>query len=88
MISGVFGEILVEAETHLGDLQAIERRVGSKARDLGVAGVILLVAETRHNRAVLGLHAEVGERFPIGTRACLGALSTGSDPGVDCLVCL
>jgi hypothetical protein len=88
MISGVFGEILVEAETHLGDLQAIERRIRSKARDLGAARVILLVAETRHNRSVLGLHPEVAERFPIGTRACVRAISRGSDPGGDCLVFL
>lgn len=88
VISGRFGDILVEAETHVGDIQAIERRIGSKARDLGANRLILLVADTRHNHEVLRLHSELKERFPIGTRACLRALGAGADPGGDCLVVL
>ena len=88
LISGTFGDVLVEAETHLGDVQATERRVAAKARDLGADRVILLVADTRHNRGVLQLHPELRDRFPIGRRACLLALARAVDPGGDALVLL
>ena len=65
---------MVEAETRLDDLQALERRIYLKQRDLGIRRVILLVADTRHNRAVLEAHPELLERFPVSTRACLLAL--------------
>lgn len=81
-------DLLVEAETHLGDIQALERRAGAKVRDLGVERLVLLVASTRHNRQVIALHPELGQRFPIGTRRCLAALARGQDPGGDCLVVL
>jgi transcriptional regulator with XRE-family HTH domain len=82
------GDALVEAETHLGDLQLIERRSAAKQRDLGAARLILLVSETRHNRAVIRLHPELKERFPVDTRACLRHLARGEDPGGDALVIL
>jgi hypothetical protein len=88
LISGEFGDALVEAETHLGDLQAVERQIAAKGRDLGVDRLILLVADTRHNRAVLAAHPEIRERFPIETRACLMQLRRGLDPEGDCLVVL
>jgi transcriptional regulator with XRE-family HTH domain len=77
---------VVEAETRLGDVQAVERRARSKARDLGADRVILLVADTRHNRAVIASTPGLVERFPVSTRACLRALARGEDPGGDCLV--
>jgi len=79
-------DALVEAETHVDDIQAIERRSAAKARDLRVRRLILIVSDTRHNRAVLDLHPELNERFPVGTRACLAALGRGLDPGGDALV--
>jgi transcriptional regulator with XRE-family HTH domain len=88
LIEGGFGTALVEAETHLGDIQAIERKTAAKARDLGVERLILLVSDTRHNRSVTRLHPELRERFPVDTRTCLGSLGRGSDPGGDCLVVL
>ncbi len=81
-------EAIVEAETHLDDIQALERGIAGKQRDLGVARVILLVADTRHNRTVIARVAELRRRFPIGTRACLAALASGRDPGGDALVIL
>ena len=42
-----------EAETRLADVQALERRLALKARDGGVDVMILIVADTAHNRAVL-----------------------------------
>jgi hypothetical protein len=88
LIEGDLGTILVEAETRLADLQAVERKALLKKRDLGAERMILLIADTPNNRTVLELHAELRERFPIGARRCLAALGRGEDPGGDCLVVL
>jgi transcriptional regulator with XRE-family HTH domain len=88
LIDGSWGDALVEAETHVGDVQAVERRVALKQRDLGTDRAILLVAETAHNRTVLREHPELRERFPIDTRTCLARLGRGEDPGGDALVVL
>jgi transcriptional regulator with XRE-family HTH domain len=82
-----FGAI-VEAETRLDDVQAVERRLRAKQRDLGVQRAILLVADTRHNRHVIDHVPELRREFSIGTRRCLVALGRGADPGGDCLVIL
>ena len=82
------GDILVEAETRLNDLQAIERKGAAKARDLGAIRFVLLVADTRHNRHVIRDHPELTQRFPIDTRTCLAGLARGEDPGGDALVIL
>jgi transcriptional regulator with XRE-family HTH domain len=88
LIDGDFGSVLVEAETRLTDLQAVERKALLKKRDLGADRLIVLIADTPNNRKVLRLHPELRERFPIGTRKCLAALGRGEDPGGDCLVVL
>ncbi len=77
---------IVEAETRLHDVQATERRLRAKQRDLGATRAILLVADTRHNRNVLRDVPQLREQFPIGARACLAALGRGEDPGGDCLL--
>jgi transcriptional regulator with XRE-family HTH domain len=79
---------MVEAETRVGDFQLTERKASAKARDLGTLRLILLIADTRHNRSVLRLHPELEERFPVSGRACLRALANGHDPGGDALVVL
>jgi transcriptional regulator with XRE-family HTH domain len=79
---------IVEAETRLGDVQAVERRVAGKARDLGVRRVILLLLDSRHNREVVRITPWLAERFPITSRAALAALGRGEDPGGDCLIFL
>lgn len=88
VIDGEGLEAIVEAETHLDDIQALERGIAGKQRDLGVVRVILLVADTRHNRAVVAQVPELRLRFPVTTRACLAALARGRDPGGDALVLL
>jgi transcriptional regulator with XRE-family HTH domain len=88
VIDGPNVEAMIEAETRLNDLQATERRARVKQRDFGIKRLILLVADTRHNRAVLEEHPELVDRFPISTRACLLALRDGRDPGGDALVLL
>jgi transcriptional regulator with XRE-family HTH domain len=81
-------DVLIEAETHLDDVQAVLRRAAAKARDLGARRLVLLVADTKHNRRVTTDHPELRERFPVGTRACLAALRAGQDPGGDALAIL
>jgi transcriptional regulator with XRE-family HTH domain len=78
----------IEAETRLGDVQAAERKLRAKQRDLGTRRAILLVSDTRHNRAVIAAVPDLRTQFPIDTRACLAALGRGEDPGGDCLVVL
>ena len=87
-VEGAFGMILVEAETRVTDIQAVERKATLKRRDLGADRLIILIADTATNRRVLSLHPELRERFPIGTRTCLAALGRAEDPGGDCLVIL
>jgi hypothetical protein len=79
---------IVEAQTRLGDVQAVERSMATKARDLGVDRRILLVLDSRHNRSVLRGTPGLDARFPIGTRAGCAALARGEDPGGDCLIVL
>lgn len=79
-------DAVVEAETRLDDIQAVERSLAAKRRDLGATRAILLVSDTRHNREVLKLVPELASHFPVGTRACLAALARGADPGGDALV--
>lgn len=80
--------ILVEAETHLHDVGAVERRLSAKQRDLGLDRAILLAADTRHNREAVGAVTELRRRFPVDTRGCLASLGRGLDPGADALVIL
>ena len=81
-------DAVVEAETRLHDVQATERRLRAKQRDLGTKRAILLVADTRHNRGVISAVPELRRQFPVGTRSCLAAFKAGRDPGADCLVIL
>jgi transcriptional regulator with XRE-family HTH domain len=85
--SASFG-ILVEAETRLTDVQAVERRVGAKQRDLGLERVILLLADTGINRRTVARVPELARRFPVSARACLHAMAAGHDPGGDSIVFL
>jgi transcriptional regulator with XRE-family HTH domain len=79
----------VEAETRLGDVQALERRVHLKMRDAGADHVILLVAETRNNRVALRAASDAWHAaFPIGTRATLAALAAGRLPEASALIVL
>lgn len=81
-------DCMVEAETHLGDFQALERRIASKARDIGADRVLLLLADTRHNRTLLHQLPAIRARFPIDSKTWSRAMSTGGDPGGDALVIL
>ena len=71
----------VEAETRLVDAQALTRRLALKRRDGDVDHVILLVADTRGNRAVLRAFADaLAADFPVPGARALAALTAGRDP--------
>lgn len=81
VIGGPGWRVPVDAESRLRDVQACTRRVALKRRDDGSGVVILLVADTRHNRRVLRLAGPdlVGE-FPIASPAVVASLRNGEAP--------
>lgn len=71
----------VEAETNIADGQALERRLTLKQRDDPYGHVVLLISDTRANRAAVHvLRDGLREQLPLGTRAILAALRVGCDP--------
>ena len=81
--------IPVDAETRLHDVQALSRRVALKRRDAGVDALILLVADTRHNRSALRLaRADLAADFPLSGAAILEALGAGQRPAASGILVL
>jgi hypothetical protein len=81
--------VRIEAETHVGDVQALERRVALKQRDGFVDCVVLLLAETRHHRILLDVAGDgLRAAFPVSQRAALAALRQGRSPAGNALVLL
>jgi transcriptional regulator with XRE-family HTH domain len=79
--------VAVEAETHIHDVQAMLRRIALKMRDSSVDHVAVVVADTRHNRAVIAIAAEQMETaLPCPRRRLFAALRQGVDPGASGLV--
>jgi hypothetical protein len=73
----------------LHDIQALLRRLQVKRRDGAVDRLILLVPGTRPNRDMLRItDPGLAAAFPTRSRAVLGALADGRDPGADGLVVL
>jgi transcriptional regulator with XRE-family HTH domain len=81
--------IPVEAETRLRDLQALERRLAVKLRDGRRDRLILLVADTRHNRQVLRLASDsLAAAFPVRGRDAMAALQQGRCPSGSSIILL
>jgi transcriptional regulator with XRE-family HTH domain len=81
-ITGAEIPIGVEAEMSLRDWQRVERRIALKQRDANVDRVILLLADTRSNRAALRAAGPmVAEAFPVSGDRARSALADGRDPG-------
>jgi transcriptional regulator with XRE-family HTH domain len=81
--------LAVDAETRLHDVQALLRRLSLKARDAGVDHVLLVVADTRSNRAAVAGAADVLDAmFPVPSRRTLAALAEGRYPGGSALLFL
>lgn len=79
----------VEAQTNISDGQALERRLALKLRDDPGGHLILLVSDTRANRAALrSMGVGLRELLPLETRAILTALAAGRDPGMSGVVIL
>jgi transcriptional regulator with XRE-family HTH domain len=79
----------VEAETRARDAQALQRRVNLKRKDGGVDHVILLLADTRHDRAFLrAAGAGFAADFPVPGPLALARLTQGNDPGGSAIVLL
>jgi hypothetical protein len=71
----------VEAETTLDDVQALTRRVSLKLRDDPGGRLILLVADTKRNRASLpALSVGTRELLPLRSRPILAAIRVGAEP--------
>jgi hypothetical protein len=79
----------VEAESRLGDVQALLRRLALKRRDGAATRLVLVVADTRQNRAVSRAAArELVAAFPADVRHAMSRLREGRDPGADVMVVL
>jgi transcriptional regulator with XRE-family HTH domain len=80
----------VDAESRLGDVQALERRASLKLRDDPRSIVlILVVARTRHNVAVLGREREaLRSLLPLDGGAIAKALRAGRTPHASGLILL
>jgi hypothetical protein len=79
---------MVEAETHVYDVQAVVRRARAKQRDLESPRLILLLSDNRHHRDLLRGHPELLDDFPVPTSRGLRALREGNDPGGDLIILL
>jgi hypothetical protein len=86
-IDGPACRVRLDAETHLGDLQAVERHVALKQRDGRVECVILLLSDTRHHRELLEVAGDgLRSRFPVPQREALLALRAGRSPRGNALI--
>lgn len=71
----------VEAETAIRDAQAVLRKLNTKRRDGGVDEVLLLVSDTRANRAAMAVLRDLArDDLPHGAREVLAALRSGRAP--------
>lgn len=81
LIAGNSELTAVEAETRLTDAQALQRRLQIKLRDGGVSRLILVVSDTRSNRAALhDAGSGLATTFPLAGRAVLDQLAAGRHP--------
>jgi hypothetical protein len=77
----------VDAETRIRDIQAVDRRVMLKLRDSELDRAIILVPDTRSNRAMLSSTAQsVKSNYPIPGRLALESLRNGRDPGGNAII--
>ena len=89
VLRGAGVRIAVEAETRPRDVQELDRRIQLKLRDSLIDRVILLVAATRSNRAVLReMRAALAATYPIPGPRALAALEAGRDPGGNAIIAL
>ena len=79
----------IEAETRGRDSQALQRKLALKRRDGSVDRLILLMADTRHNRSFLrAAGASFTQDFPVPGRVALARLEAGEDPEGSSIILL
>jgi transcriptional regulator with XRE-family HTH domain len=79
----------LEAEARLRDIQVVDRRCALKLRDSGFRRMVLLVADTLHNRRMLELHREdLRPSFPLDSRPVMKSLREGRTPEASGIVVL
>lgn len=79
----------IEGETRLRDAQALDRKMALKERDGGMDRIVLLVADSRHNRETIRAYGDLfHSRFPIPGSRALELLTAGVDPGGNALILL
>jgi hypothetical protein len=84
-----FGSLRVgfELETRLVDAQALVRRLALKQRDAGMASMVLVLADTRTNRAALAAAGEtLRSTFPLARSEVIASLRVGRAPNANGIV--
>ena len=75
------GDVAIDAETRIYDMQALQRKLELKWRDSGCPRLVLVVAVTAHNRRVIREHrAALASTLPLDSREVLAALRAGNVP--------
>jgi transcriptional regulator with XRE-family HTH domain len=75
------GVVAIDAETRIGDMQSLQRKLELKLRDSGSPRLVLVVSDTQHNRRVIREHrAALASTLPLDTREVLAALRQGEVP--------
>jgi transcriptional regulator with XRE-family HTH domain len=80
VVRGPGWRIVVEAETAVRDVQALERKVALKVRDGGNPHLVLLVADTAGNRRAIAAATAAFADLPLRNRQLLKDLRRGTDP--------
>jgi hypothetical protein len=89
VIAGTGWRVPVDAETRLRDVQALSRNKSLKRRDDETDVMILLVADTRHNRHVVRLTAaDLLADFPVQGRHAIREMIAGRQPPGSAIVLL
>jgi len=88
LVEGSDGSFFTEAESHVRDAQALERRLRLKVRDDPRARVVVLVlTRSNHHRAVLTDHREsLRDLLPLDGGAVLRAVRAGRCPPASGIV--
>lgn len=87
VLSGGGALMAVEAIGRLVDAQGQIRPIQLKARAAGVERIVLVLADSRHNRfAVAAGEPTLAPSFPCSPRAALGALRAGKPPASNAIV--
>lgn len=82
MVLGADEPFFIDAETRIGDVQAVQRRIEIKRRDDPRASTVLLVVtRSDHNRRIIATHREsLRALLPLDGGAVLRAISAGRCP--------